>query len=184
MSENINCRCVLVRSYAGDGRWSLHDSQDDPYAEPLLSGSASLIDGEWSRPDKDDYDAANKKLKERDRMRPNAFWGFNHITWKKAPKYLYLTRVHLEVRRDGDREYEVAARPEVSPHWEDCDDGLESVLSRMRFFDDEISAQDWAWAFRQHAPRACIFEKTETPNEWVLLYDVNEIKRCDPDDDA
>ena len=55
---------VLVRSDAGDGGWSLHApgstdeaiaSGDAPY---LASGDAEMEDGEWSRPDEQDYRAA------------------------------------------------------------------------------------------------------------------------------
>jgi hypothetical protein len=52
---------VLCRSDTGDGGWSLHapgstDEQiasgDAPY---LVSGEAEQVDGEWSRPDAQDY---------------------------------------------------------------------------------------------------------------------------------
>ena len=52
---------VLVRSDTGDGGWSLHPagstdeqiaSGDAPY---LVSGTAQWVDGEWDRPNAQDY---------------------------------------------------------------------------------------------------------------------------------
>ena len=56
---------VLVRSDQGDGGWSLHpagstDEQiaqgDAPY---LVSGTAQWVDGEWDRPNAEDYAEAH-----------------------------------------------------------------------------------------------------------------------------
>ena len=56
---------VLVRSDTGDGGWSLHPagstdeqiaSGDAPY---LVSGSAQWVDGEWDRPNAEDYAQAH-----------------------------------------------------------------------------------------------------------------------------
>jgi hypothetical protein len=55
----------LVRSDTGDGGWSLHGQHDAPDDSPLLSGEAERIEGEWSRPNQDDYDIAEKRLRER-----------------------------------------------------------------------------------------------------------------------
>lgn len=63
-------KLVLCRSDAGDGGWSLHApgttdediaSGEAPY---LASGTATWDDelGAWSRPDANDFTAANAKL--------------------------------------------------------------------------------------------------------------------------
>jgi hypothetical protein len=57
---------VLVRSDTGDGGWSLHPagstdeqiaSGDAPY---LVSGTAQWVDGDWDRPNAQDYAKANE----------------------------------------------------------------------------------------------------------------------------
>ena len=57
---------VLVRSDQGDGGWSLHPagstdeqiaSGDAPY---LVSGTAQWVDGDWDRPNAQDYAKANE----------------------------------------------------------------------------------------------------------------------------
>lgn len=59
---------VLVRSDRGDGGWSLHapGSTDEEIADGtasvLASGTAEMVDGEWSRPDATDYGTAAKRL--------------------------------------------------------------------------------------------------------------------------
>ena len=61
--------CILVRSDAGDGAWSLHapGTNDheiaDESAPPLVSGEASWRNGQWSRPDERDYDRAVHALR-------------------------------------------------------------------------------------------------------------------------
>ena len=63
--------CILVRSDAGDGAWSLRDPEvndheiADGSAPPLVSGEASWRNGRWSRPDERDYDRALHALRKR-----------------------------------------------------------------------------------------------------------------------
>jgi len=63
--------CILVRSDAGDGAWSLHDPEADDHEiaygsePPLASGEASWQNGRWSRPDERDYDHAVRTLRKR-----------------------------------------------------------------------------------------------------------------------
>lgn len=65
----------LIRSDFGDGGWSLHAQREDLLDNPLcgsqdcypllVSGPSSVgSDGEWLRPNKSDYAAAQKKAKE------------------------------------------------------------------------------------------------------------------------
>ena len=67
--------CILVRSDADDGAWSLHDPEaaDHEIADgskpPLASGEASWRNGRWSRPDERDYDHAVRTLRKREHAR-------------------------------------------------------------------------------------------------------------------
>jgi hypothetical protein len=62
---------VLVRSDAGDGGWSLYapNATDEQIASgdepPLSSGEAELEDGEWDRPNAEDYDIARVRYAHR-----------------------------------------------------------------------------------------------------------------------
>jgi hypothetical protein len=53
-------RFTLCRSDQGDGGWSLHPPQhsDEDHMLVLASGSADLVDDQWTRPNQTDYDAA------------------------------------------------------------------------------------------------------------------------------
>lgn len=45
----------LCRSDTGDGGWSLHIPGDESV---IISGPSTLVDGEWDRPNAEDYDKA------------------------------------------------------------------------------------------------------------------------------
>lgn len=58
---------ILCRSDQGDGGWSLHtpgttDEQIAEGYEILASGDAEMVDGEWNRPNVEDYTTASEKL--------------------------------------------------------------------------------------------------------------------------
>lgn len=56
----------MIRSDQGDGGWSLHaegTEDEDGIAPVLASGPAERnADGEWNRPNADDYAAARAKI--------------------------------------------------------------------------------------------------------------------------
>ena len=53
---------VLVRSDMGDGGWSLHTHADKDGSDALEYGPAEMVNGEWNRPNADDYREAMSSI--------------------------------------------------------------------------------------------------------------------------